>query len=161
MGSGKLKGLNWVVGSIVVVLALSLVLALATKDNDGTDAGGLTVGSTASSIVGVAPAGITQEDLDSAAVNEPLATKLAIVANQNRLGINFTWTLVCGFLVMFMQLGFALVETGFCRRKNAFHVMAMNFSVYFLGLIGYFLFGFAFQFGGVGNVGVANLGGLS
>ena len=41
------------------------------------------------------------------------------MVDQNRLGINFMWTLVTGFLVMFMQAGFALVETGFCRAKNA------------------------------------------
>src|SRR5579885_1541500 len=34
---------------------------------------------------------------------------------QNRVAINFTWTLVAGFLVMFMQAGFAVVETGLCR----------------------------------------------
>ena len=61
---------------------------------------------------------------------------------------------------MFMQLGFALVETGFCRTKNALHVMAMNFSIYFLGMLGYFICGFAFQFGGIGLAGVPNLGGL-
>src|SRR5882724_6839008 len=36
-------------------------------------------------------------------------------AGQNRIAINFTWTLVAGFLVMFMQAGFAIVETGLCR----------------------------------------------
>ena len=47
---------------------------------------------------------------------------LADVVNQigqNRIAINFTWTLVAGFLVMFMQAGFAIVETGLCRAKNA------------------------------------------
>ena len=34
-----------------------------------------------------------------------------------------------GFLVMFMQAGFALVETGFTRAKNAAHTMSMNFMV--------------------------------
>src|SRR5262245_50686546 len=36
-------------------------------------------------------------------------------AGQNRIAINFTWTLITGFLVMFMQAGFAIVETGLCR----------------------------------------------
>src|SRR5689334_14092559 len=39
---------------------------------------------------------------------------------------NFVWVLLCGFLVMFMQAGFALVETGLCRGKNAAHTMSMN-----------------------------------
>lgn len=63
---------------------------------------------------------------------------------------NIVWTLVTGFLVMFMQAGFALVETGLCRKKNAAHVMAMNFLVYTIGIIGFWTVGFAFQMGGVG-----------
>src|SRR5258708_3974036 len=48
---------------------------------------------------------------------------------QNKIAINFMWTLVTGFLVMFMQAGFAIVETGLCRAKNANHTMMMNFMV--------------------------------
>jgi hypothetical protein len=55
---------------------------------------------------------------------------LANQAGQNKVAINFTWTLIAGFLVMFMQAGFALVETGLCRAKNANHTMMMNFMVY-------------------------------
>ena len=63
---------------------------------------------------------------------------------------NIAWTLLCGFLVMFMQAGFALVETGLCRKKNAAHVMAMNFLVYSIGILGFWALGFGFQMGGVG-----------
>jgi len=83
------------------------------------------------------------------------------VANQvgqNKLGINFTWTLVCGFLVMFMQAGFAMVESGLCRVKNANHTYMMNFFVYGRGLLAYWLIGFAIQMGGA--AGNSNLGGL-
>jgi len=83
------------------------------------------------------------------------------VANQvgqNKLGINFTWTLVCGFLVMFMQAGFAMVESGLCRVKNANHTYMMNFFVYGCGLLAYWLIGFAIQMGGA--AGNSNLGGL-
>ncbi|MEP7049865.1 MAG: ammonium transporter [Pseudomonadota bacterium] len=65
---------------------------------------------------------------------------------------NIVWTLVTGFLVMFMQAGFALVETGLCRKKNAAHVMAMNFLVYSIGVIGFWMVGFALQMGGVGQM---------
>src|SRR5258708_21603746 len=54
-------------------------------------------------------------------------------AGQNKVAINFVWTLVTGFLVMFMQAGFAIVETGLCRAKNANHTMMMNFMVYGVG----------------------------
>jgi ammonium transporter, Amt family len=67
--------------------------------------------------------------------------------------INFVWTLVAGFLVMFMQAGFALVETGFTRAKNASHTMAMNFMVYGIAMIAYWAIGFGLQAGGVGALG--------
>src|SRR6266446_1806130 len=52
------------------------------------------------------------------------------LVGQNQIAINFVWTLVSGFLVMFMQAGFAIVESGLCRAKNANHTMMMNFMVY-------------------------------
>src|SRR4030095_13907205 len=64
-----------------------------------------------------------------------------------------------GFLVMFMQAGFAIVETGLCRAKNANHTMMMNFMVYGVGMLAYCLIGFAIREGGVGAV--ANLGGTA
>ena len=86
---------------------------------------------------------------------------LGDVANQvgqNKIGINFTWTLICGFLVMFMQAGFAMVESGLCRVKNANHTYMMNFFVYGCGLFAYWIIGFAIQMGGAAGNG--NLGGL-
>lgn len=86
---------------------------------------------------------------------------LGDVANQvgqNKIGINFTWTLICGFLVMFMQAGFAMVEAGLCRVKNANHTYMMNFFVYGCGLFAYWIIGFAIQMGGAAGNG--NLGGL-
>ncbi len=63
--------------------------------------------------------------------------------------INILWMLLAGFLVFFMQAGFALVETGFTRAKNVAHTMMMNLMVFCIGALGYWLVGFAFQFGGV------------
>jgi Amt family ammonium transporter len=77
------------------------------------------------------------------------------------------WTLVTGFLVMFMQAGFALVETGLCRAKNSSHTMAMNFMIYPMGMLGFYLCGFAFMFGGMAdpmspnNGGIATMGGYA
>lgn len=69
----------------------------------------------------------------------------------NKISINIVWTLVTGFLVMFMQAGFALVEAGLCRAKNAAHVMSMNFMIYGLGMLGFWICGFAIMFGGYWN----------
>src|SRR6478736_6766682 len=63
---------------------------------------------------------------------------------------NIVWTLVTGFLVMFMQLGFALLETGLTRAKNVTHTMGMNFLVYSIGILGYWALGFGLQMGGAG-----------
>jgi ammonium transporter, Amt family len=66
---------------------------------------------------------------------------------------NLVWTMVCGFMVMFMQAGFALVETGLTRSKNVAHTMAMNFLVYSIGILGFWALGFGLQMGGVGALG--------
>jgi len=92
-------------------------------------------------------------------MTEPTLTELAkTVADQaksigdTQIALNIVWTCIAGFLVMFMQAGFALVETGLTRAKNAAHTMAMNFLVYSIGIIGFYFVGFGLQMGGVGSV---------
>jgi Amt family ammonium transporter len=75
-------------------------------------------------------------------------TKQLVLSGQTAL--NIVWTLVTGFLVMFMQAGFALVETGLTRAKNVAHTMGMNFLVYSIGVLGFWIMGFALEMGGVG-----------
>jgi Amt family ammonium transporter len=65
----------------------------------------------------------------------------------NLFSINYVWVLVAGFLVMFMQAGFMMVETGLCRAKNAAHTAAMNFMIYPLGCLGFWVYGFAIGWG--------------
>ena len=48
---------------------------------------------------------------------------------------NLLWVIIGASLVIFMQAGFALVETGFCRAKHAAHVMTTNFAIFGLGFI--------------------------
>ena len=83
-------------------------------------------------------------------------TDVATTANKAYFGANYTWVMICAFMVFFFQCGFAMVETGFTRGKNAAHTMTMNFMVFLVGAIGYFLVGFALQMGGSG--GAAGLG---
>ena len=88
---------------------------------------------------------------------------MAQSASHGIFSANFVWTLVAGFLVMFMQAGFALVETGLIRAKNASHTMSMNFAVYALGMFGFFVCGFAFMCGGLNGTaigGPVTLGGV-
>src|SRR2546422_7921827 len=87
------------------------------------------------------------------AATDSLAKAASAASAANTVAINFVWTLVAGFLVMFMQAGFAMVETGFTRAKNAAHTMTMNFMVYGIAMLAYWAVGFALQAGGVGALG--------
>jgi Amt family ammonium transporter len=53
------------------------------------------------------------------------------------------------FLVMLMQLGFALVNSGFTRAQNVAHTISSSFLLYAIGILGYWVCGFGFQMGGV------------
>jgi ammonium transporter, Amt family len=98
-------------------------------------------------------------DVPAAKPGSPTIQEIGDAAGHNRVAINFVWTLITGFLVMFMQAGFAMVETGLTRAKNVAHTMAMNFMVYPMGMLGFYVCGFAFMFGGLGALGT--LGGYS
>lgn len=65
---------------------------------------------------------------------------------------NLLWIVIGAALVVFMQAGFALVETGFCRAKHAAHVVSTNFAIFGLGFVGFFLVGYPFMFGGYSYV---------
>jgi len=122
------------------------ITAPSSDDLAKGDPGGTLTGSAADIVMADPKAGLTLADV----VNQ---------VGQNRIAVNFVWTLVAGFLVMFMQAGFALVETGLCRAKNANHTMMMNFMVYGFGLFAYWVMGFAIQQGG--SAGISNLGGMN
>ena len=57
------------------------------------------------------------------------------------------WVLVTAMLVFFMNLGFACVETGFCRAKNAVNILSKNFIVFACSTIGFWILGFGLLFG--------------
>src|SRR4051794_21260 len=94
----------------------------------------------------------TAKDVTVKDAAQPTLPEVMDTVGHNKIAINFVWTLICGFLVMFMQAGFAMVETGFCRAKNAAHTMSMNFMVYPLGMFAYWVCGYALQMGGVGPI---------
>jgi len=89
------------------------------------------------------PAGDGKGDVPSALAPTDLYDRIT----HNMFSINMVWAMVTGFLVMFMQAGFAMVETGMCRAKNAGHTFAMNFMIYPLGCLGFWAYGFAFGWG--------------
>ena len=62
--------------------------------------------------------------------------------------VDSLWIVVAGILVMFMQPGFMLVETGFTRSKNSVNIVMKNFMDFSVGAVSYWAFGFALAYGG-------------
>ena len=61
--------------------------------------------------------------------------------------INIVWTCIAAFLVFFMQAGFAMVEAGFTRAKNAVNILMKNLMDFSVGSLAFFLVGFGLMFG--------------
>ncbi len=100
------------------------------------------------------------DNFQAQAAREPLALKLADDVGTRRIGANFSWTLLTGYLVLFMQAGFALLTCGLVRKKNAAHLMMLNFAAYVFAFLAYYAIGYAFQFGAVAvNAAPAKLAG--
>lgn len=74
-------------------------------------------------------------------------TIMAEAENPTAEALTFVWMLVAGFLVFFMQPGFALVEAGFTRAKNMVNVLTKNFMDFSIAALAYFFFGYAIMYG--------------
>jgi Amt family ammonium transporter len=134
-----------------IAAALAVVLSLAFAPAAlHAQASAAPVGDPSGALTG------TAKDVPVKDAAAPTLTEVMDTVGHNKVSINVVWTLLAGFLVMFMQAGFAMVEAGFCRAKNAAHTMSMNFMVYPLGMFAYWVCGYALQMGGVG--GIAALG---
>jgi Amt family ammonium transporter len=77
----------------------------------------------------------------------PTADAVAAVKEELQLNINIVWTCVAAFLVFFMQAGFAMVETGFTRAKNAVNILMKNMMDFAVGSLAFFVVGFGLMFG--------------
>jgi ammonium transporter, Amt family len=157
----KLRSQRWLAIMALAVALVGTSATVAKADDPVPDkTGAFQTTPTAYSVPGYTkldPAKATPKDI-SAAVDA-----VAQSASHSMFSINFVWVLIAGFLVMFMQAGFALVETGLIRAKNASHTMSMNFMVYGLGMLGFFVCGFAFMCGGMNGTaigGPVTLGGV-
>jgi Amt family ammonium transporter len=81
---------------------------------------------------------------------EKLQERLSILEAKQEtaaLEADWVWTCIAAFLVFFMQAGFAYVEAGFTRAKNAVNILMKNFSDLTVGAIAYWLIGFSLMFG--------------
>ncbi|QOX80619.1 ammonium transporter [Trichlorobacter lovleyi] len=78
----------------------------------------------------------------------PAATaKPPLTADEVQTNLNFVWTLIAAFLVFVMQAGFAMVEIGFTRAKNACNILMKNMMDFSAGAIAYWAIGFGLMFG--------------
>jgi Amt family ammonium transporter len=143
---------NW---QKLIVLSLLTFLALVFVgghfSHHAGDPAGLNTGATSDYL--------TASGAKTVEVSQVGVNALANEAGHLRVSINFTWTLITGFLVLFMQVGFAFLVTGLTRAKNAAHMMMMNIAAFAIAFIAYYAVGFAFHFGGIAPV--ANLGGVT
>src|SRR4051812_38806016 len=151
---------QWLAVATLAVMLVGMGASAARADDPVPDKTGAFQTTPTSYSVG----GYTKPAADKATTKDLAAAVDAAAQSASHaiFSINFMWTLIAGFLVIFMQAGFALVETGLIRAKNASHTMSMNFAVYGLGLLGFFVCGFAFMCGGLNGTaigGPATLGG--
>lgn len=69
-----------------------------------------------------------------------------------KIGLDTLWVVVASILVIFMNAGFAMLETGFCRRKNAVNLLSKNLIVFAISTLAFWWVGFAFMFGDGNNI---------
>ena len=77
----------------------------------------------------------------SAHANELPELNAAFLANN-------LWLLIATILVIFMNAGFAMVEAGMCRSKNAVNILAKNLFVFALAVSAYWFIGYSLMYGG-------------
>src|SRR5919106_1655799 len=118
--------------SLIVVLALAVGAAAAFAQTPAT------------------PAAPTEsqpaEAKPAEAPVDPIKNLTAKVADA-KVAVDTVWVLIAGFLVFFMALGFAGVESGFCRAKNTVTILAKNFIVFSVSSIAFLVLGFGLMFG--------------
>lgn len=90
------------------------------------------------------------------AQSPPTVDDLAKTASDLRVGLDTMWVMIAGMLVFFMNAGFCMLETGFCRQKNAVNVLAKNLIVFALSTIAFWAIGFGLMFSdGSGFIGTS------
>ena len=171
------KGFKFLLFASIFMALLLMLRPAAAEESPSPDPAGISTGAAAdaadaggTSFVVTKPTDKTAPDYakqkqdydqyEAQAAKEPLAVKLANSVGHVRIATNFSWTLLTGYLVLFMQAGFALLTCGLVRKKNAAHLMMLNFAAYVFAFLAYYVCGFAFQYGGVAlNAAPASLGG--
>ncbi|MFQ5902970.1 MAG: ammonia permease, partial [Candidatus Binatia bacterium] len=132
--------------SLVTLLGLVLLTSLSFAQETGLQVAPAPTEQAAATNVepGKVPVAFTQELLDQ--------------IGSAKVSLDTAWTLVAAFLVMFMALGFAMLESGFCRAKNAVNILSKNFIVFALTSLSFLMLGWGLMFGdGNGIIGMKGL----
>ena len=77
----------------------------------------------------------------------PTVTTNAEAISAVQTNLDYVWTLIAAALVFFMQAGFAMVEAGFTRAKNAVNIIMKNLMDFSMGSLFYWAIGFGIMFG--------------
>jgi len=96
-----------------------------------------------------AAVGSAVPDKATVAATEKAVTQEALDAVKSSLqvGMDTVWVLFTAFLVFFMNLGFAMVESGLCRAKNTVNILAKNFIVFAISSAAFWVIGWGLMFG--------------
>ena len=119
----------------LVALTLMVGVAWAAGDPTGAETG-------------------TIADVPAAVAGEPTLAEVGAAVGHLSISTNIFFVIIGMALIFFMQAGFMLVETGFCRGKNAAHVAMTNFVIFAIGALAYWAVGFGLQFGSFGPIGL-------
>ncbi len=132
---GKMPGILTKAAVRVAIMALVAFFALAMlagADGVGSNYGGINA-------------------VTAATAGAPTTEEIAADLGTTKTALNFFFIIMGVGLIFFMQAGFMLVETGFCRAKHAAHVAMTNFVIFAVGALAYWAVGFALQFGSMGG----------
>ncbi len=75
------------------------------------------------------------------------ASSIEVVTGELKVGLDTLWVVIASILVIAMNAGFAMLETGFCRRKNAVNLLSKNVIVFAISTIAFWALGFGLMFG--------------
>jgi Amt family ammonium transporter len=98
-------------------------------------------------LVFLAPGVLAAEGGAGGTVSPEVLEAIEAAKGELQLNLNIVWTAIAAFLVFFMQAGFAMVEAGFTRAKNACNIIMKNLMDFSVGSIMWFLMGFGLMFG--------------
>jgi ammonium transporter, Amt family len=147
------KKRQWMIGLMAGLLLMGLGAAVNIALADETAA-------PASGTMEAAPAASPEAAPAPAAEAAPAPTPQA---SEAKVMSDTIWTLVTAMLVFFMNLGFAMVESGFCRSKNTVNILSKNFIVFAISSVAFWLMGWGLMFGDgngfIGTQGIFGIGG--